>query len=132
MKPLIFFDMIRNLILVFLGGGAGSICRYAISLWLSKYKAVFFGLPAHTLLANILGCFVIGLATGYLSKYESNWIPLFLVSGFCGGFTTFSTFSLEMLDMLRNGQTLLAFTYMAISAIICIAAVYAGFALLKN
>lgn len=124
--------MIRNLIFVFLGGGAGSICRYAISLWLSKYRVVLGGLPVHTLLANLIGCFAIGLAMGYLSKYENTWIPVLLVSGFCGGFTTFSTFSLEMMDMLRNGQSLLALTYMAISVAICISLVYAGWCLLKS
>ena len=124
--------MLKNILLVFLGGGAGSICRYAISLWLSRYKVLLGGIPVHTLLANILGCLIIGMAMGYLSKYENSWVPVLLVSGFCGGFTTFSTFSLEMMNMLRESQTALALIYMAISVILCVAMVYVGYAILKN
>ena len=132
-----------NVLLVFLGGGCGSVGRWGLSLWLKRYTATLWGLPVHTLCANLLGCFVIGLLTGWLSG-STRWelgplvggshqagsgaaFSFLLVTGFCGGFTTFSTFSLEWFEMLRSGQTGLALAYIALSLVICVGAVAGGF-----
>lgn len=126
-----------NILLVFLGGGCGSVGRWGISLWLKRYTATLWGLPIHTLCANLLGCFIIGLLTGWLSRNQMgagamNYasLSLLLVTGFCGGFTTFSTFSLESFEMLRSGQTWLAIAYVALSLVICLGAVAGGMAVM--
>lgn len=118
--------MLKNILLVFLGGGFGCTARYLVSLLLSKYKDGLGGFPIHTMTANFLGCFCIGLIIGYLSKNPNNTIQLLLVTGFCGGFTTFSTFSSEVLKLFQGGQTGMAVFYIGISLIICIAATLIG------
>lgn len=120
-----------NILLVFLGGGCGSVGRWGISLWLKRYAATLWGLPVHTLCANMLGCFIIGLLTGWLSRNSHADLSLLLVTGFCGGFTTFSTFSLESFEMLRSGQTGLALVYVALSLVICVGAVAGGVAVMN-
>ena len=119
------------IIWVFLGGGCGSVCRWGLSLWLKRYAVVLGGIPIHTLMANFLGCIVIGLVTAWMSKHENPQLAMLLVTGVCGGFTTFSTFSLEMVEMLRSGQTVLAVVYVALSLAICLSAVALGIKLLS-
>ena len=123
--------MLKNILLVFLGGGFGSTGRYLISQLLSKYKDSLGGFPIHTMTANFIGCLCIGLIIGYLSKNPNNTIQLLLVTGFCGGFTTFSTFSSEVLKLFQGGQTGIAVLYMGISLVICIAATLVGTLIMK-
>lgn len=119
-------------LLVFLGGGLGSLCRYGLSLWLKPHTIHLAGLPIHTLAANLCGCLLIGILLGHFAKHPDSQLPLLMVTGFCGGFTTFSTFSSECVAMLRNGQTGLALAYIAISLMLCLAATAAGIALCKE
>ena len=121
-----------KILLVFVGGGCGSVGRWGMSLWLKRYAATLWGLPVHTLCANLVGCFIIGLLTGWLSRHSNADLSLLLVTGFCGGFTTFSTFSLESFEMLRTGQTGLALVYMALSLLICLGTVAGGVFLVKS
>ena len=82
--------MVRNLLLVALGGGLGSVCRYLVS------RMVESSFPWGTFAVNILGSLLIGLLVALVGKgIVSNEIKLLLVTGFCGGFTTFSTFANE-------------------------------------
>lgn len=120
-----------NILLVFVGGGCGSLGRWGLSVWLKRYAATLWGLPVHTLCANLLGCVIIGFLMGWLSRHSNAELSLLLVTGFCGGFTTFSTFSLESFEMMRSGQTGLAVVYIAISLIVCVAAVVGGSMLSK-
>ena len=117
----------QSILLVFLGGGCGSVCRWGISLWLKRYAVSLGGLPIHTLAANLLGCMLIGMFTAWLAKQPNPQLALLLVTGFCGGFTTFSTFSLESLELFRAGQTGIALLYIAISMLVCLAGVGIGF-----
>lgn len=110
-----------KLLLIFLGGGTGSCMRYLFSL--------LFCTPFATLVANILGCLIIGALSSQITNAE--W-KLLLVTGFCGGFTTFSTFSNETTAMLRNGDTMQAICYIAASIIFGILAVFAGAWLAQN
>ena len=119
--------MLKNFLLVGLGGGIGSMLRYATSLMItSRY------FPYATLAVNICGSFVIGLVLAMSVKNEqflNNW-KLFLAVGICGGFTTFSSFSAENMELLQNGKAMSAFIYIAASVIFGIVAAWLGFKLL--
>ena len=101
--------MIRELIAVGIGGAAGSAARYAISCWM---------LAGHTLLGFPAGSLLIGILLESLSSAAAGWL---LVTGFCGGFTTFSTFSADAVRLLRAGDYGPAAAYIVLSAAVCIA-----------
>ena len=115
--------MIRNLLLVALGGAGGSVLRYM----LSNINTSF---PWGTFAVNVLGSFLIGLLVGLMSKgVLSPEMKLLLVTGFCGGFTTFSTFANESFCMMKAGDVLLTALYVGASVIIGILAVWGGMTL---
>ena len=122
--------MFKNFLIVGLGGALGSMLRYATSLLISIKS-----FPFATLSINIVGSFIIGLVLAFSIKDESfanNW-KLFLATGICGGFTTFSAFTLENMQLLQSGKTGMAFLYIALSIVLGIAATFAGYQLLiKN
>ena len=94
-----------NLGLIFIGGGLGSVLRYATG-WLVVQRFGFHYLSG-TIIVNLLGSFLLGLLVSYFHKTEGLQAPLalMLTVGFCGGFTTFSTFSLENLNLFPNGES---------------------------
>ncbi|MEM7372338.1 MAG: fluoride efflux transporter CrcB [Bacteroidota bacterium] len=104
---------------VFLGGGVGSLFRYAISRWVPANGP---GFPTATFVANVLACVVLGLAWGYVSRHVSlsPSVKLFVLVGFCGGFSTFSTFSLETLRLFQEGKSMMAVVYILSSILVCI------------
>ena len=104
------------------GGAAGAMLRYALSLL--PYKGAF---PVLTLITNVLGALAIGAIAGAAARRGlSAELVLFLKTGVCGGFTTFSTFSLETYELLNQGQYGTALLYMAASLVLCLAGVAAG------
>lgn len=109
-----------NIISIFLGGGIGAVTRYLISVNMAKH--IQANLPFATFLVNIIGCFVIGfLYFLFIEKSDiSPALKLSLTVGFCGGLTTFSTFSLELFEMVGNHQFFHAFSYTILSVIICL------------
>ena len=119
-------DTIRNIIAVGAGSFIGGIARYLVSL---AMKGISKGFPWATLLVNLLGCLIIGLLWGFLSRNasESTSWGLFLTVGLCGGFTTFSTFSKEALTMLQTGQIWGFASYIALSILAGIALVAIGY-----
>jgi CrcB protein len=119
-----------NYLLVFLGGGAGSIVRYAISHLMSKYALTF---PYATLIANALSCIVFGaIATLILhGKIIEPRYRLLVLTGFCGGFSTFSTFSNETFTLFANGQWGFAFANIVASIVICLFCIYLGMKMIQ-
>ena len=121
--------MFKNFLLVGLGGCLGSMIRYAVWLF---FRPVNF--PTATLLVNIAGSLVIGIVIGLSMKdvnFSQGW-KIFLATGICGGFTTFSAFSAENLQMLQNGKYLLSLLYISSSIIFGIAAAWLGFKLVTS
>lgn len=119
--------MIKHILLVGLGGGIGSILRYAGSLLFAERN-----FPFGTLAVNIIGSFIIGMVIAFSIKHEafdSNW-KIFLATGICGGFTTFSAFSMENLHFLQNGKYMTALVYILASVTMGILAAFAGFKLI--
>ena len=117
----------KDLLFVFLGGGAGSILRYMVSRWLNTS---FF--PWGTLAVNIIGCFLVSLFGTWIARQSlPTDLRLLMIVGLCGGFTTFSTFGNEAMTMLRNGHLLLSFIYIFLSVAAGIAAAYIGAKLLE-
>ncbi|UYW02220.1 fluoride efflux transporter CrcB [Flavobacterium agricola] len=116
--------MIKNIILVAVGGGIGSVFRYLIG-----YSNIFPNTKMHlsTLAANLIGCFVIGfLSTYFLNKINHDHLSLLFITGFCGGFTTFSSFALENQKMMQTNQSFDSFIYIILSVVVGIALVFAG------
>lgn len=120
--------MLKNLLLVALGGGAGSALRFLFSIWFRHQS-----FPLATLLVNIIGSFMIGLVIAVSlrsSSFDSNW-RLLLATGLCGGFTTFSAFSAEGLQILQQGRIGLFAIYSFGSVLLSLVAVWLGFSIMK-
>jgi len=117
----------KHLLLVGLGGFIGSVARFLVSkLNLSWH---FLSIPMGTLTVNVLGSFIIGILVGISVKSDliSTDLRLFLMVGFCGGFTTFSSFSSENLMLMQNGQVVTVLIYTALSILLGFLAVYLGY-----
>ena len=123
-------DIIKNTIMIGCGSFVGGAARYLISV---AMKSMSRGFPWATLLVNLAGCLIIGLLLGLFSKTSnvgSSW-QLFLTVGFCGGFTTFSTFANESFQMLQNGNIVGFVAYVTTSIVVGIALIALSFWLVK-
>ncbi|WP_431213767.1 fluoride efflux transporter CrcB [Puia sp. P3] len=121
----------KPLLIVGIGGAIGSICRYLAQVYIGKYTTLTF--PIGTLVVNITGCFLIGLLFGLSSKHA--WLTmewrLFLITGICGGYTTFSSFSLESITLFRNGNYTYFLIYALGSTILGLLATVGGSAIIR-
>jgi CrcB protein len=121
----------RSILFVGIGGGIGSISRYLLSVFIGRHVPIVF--PLGTFLVNISGCFLIGVFYSLATKYAGfnpEW-RLFLITGICGGYTTFSTFSYDGLILLKQGSNLSFLFYTIGSVVLGLLATFAGAALFK-
>ncbi len=115
----------QNIVLIFLGGGFGSILRYAFALSLHKYSSLF---PFGTLFANLFACCILGIAAIFATKGIVNeQMRLLIITGFCGGFSTFSTFSNETFLLLQQGKFATAMLYALTSFAFCLGGLWAAY-----
>ena len=124
--------MDRNLILVGVGGFLGSVFRYLVTILLARQFTTSF--PLGTLTVNIVGCFLIGVLFALSEKgnlLTPEW-RIFLTTGFCGGFTTFSTFSYESIRLLQDGEILYLSLNVIVSVVIGFASTYLGMLFIKS
>ncbi len=113
-----------NYLLVFLGGGLGSICRFGIAHWMATSR---FHLPWATILANALACFALGILVGLNLKNKlGGAMAFFLMTGFCGGFSTFSTFTNETFQLMVTGEWWKAAANIFISLAVCLVSLFIG------
>ena len=114
-----------TLIWIALGGAIGSVLRYTLGGAVQRFAAR--GFPIGTLAVNILGCLIIGiLMQKFLNQQTHPTARAFLVVGFCGGFTTFSTFSAETLGLIQGGEIGRATIYVLLSVLLCLGATWGG------
>lgn len=113
--------MFTNLVLVALGGAAGSVLRYVCQ------RSLNLEFPYGTMVVNVLGCLVIGLLMGFFSRHDDEQRRLLFVTGFCGGFTTFSSFTYESIRLLSDQRWLSFILYTTISLLAGLLATYLGY-----
>jgi CrcB protein len=113
--------MFTNILLVGAGGAAGSVLRYLCQ------RSLNLSFPYGTLLVNILGCLLIGLLWGFFTKSIDEQKRLLLVTGFCGGFTTFSSFTFEGVQMMMENRWLSFLAYTLTSVAAGLMATYLGY-----
>ena len=113
-----------NLLLVFLGGGIGSLLRYAIGITVQATVKTSF--PVATLCSNIISCVVLALTVLLLHQklLIQPGLKMFILVGFCGGLSTFSTFSFETVELMRTGNTMIAITNIVLSITVCVGLIY--------
>ncbi len=124
--------MIKTLLLVGSGGFLGSVSRYFLQSFVNKQTSTDF--PWGTFCVNVLGCLVIGCVYALTEKYTnmSNQIRLFFAVGFCGGFTTFSSFAMDKLVLMQNNQILHFISYIMLSVGVGFFMVWLGLTLTRN
>lgn len=116
----------KSFLMVFLGGGAGSVVRHSLGIILQRVNVNF---PVSTLASNLIACIILGFLAGWMAvrpggnhETERQLIGI----GFCGGLSTYSTFTLETFELLKNGQWVPATAYLIITALACLLAFAAG------
>ena len=122
--------MFKDILLAGIGSFLGGSARYIVSQFVHSNSYAY---PWATFAVNVLGCFLIGLLWGIMIRFPNapSWVPLFLMSGFCGGFTTFSAFSRESFALLQSGNHMTFIIYVSGSVLLGIVAVAFGYILAK-
>lgn len=118
----------KSVLLVAIGGAIGSVARFKVSSWI-LHQTVTWKFPLGTFIVNVIGCCVMGLLAGLIVKNEffSADVRIFLLTGIIGGFTTFSAFGLETFYLLQRNEVGIAFTYVVLSVVCGLLALWATF-----
>jgi fluoride exporter len=108
-----------HILAIFIGGGLGSVARFAISKFSASFISESF--PWGTLIANALSCLVLSASIGFFSDkiFSNAALRFFILTGFCGGFSTFSTFSNETIELMRSGNFMFAVLNIVLNVVIC-------------
>ncbi len=116
----------KELMAVFIGSGLGGLTRFGLGRWIDARHSQHF--PVGTFVVNVLACFILGLVIGLADQKQmlSPTARLFLAVGFCGGFSTFSTFSSETLTLFQQGHNTSLILYTLGSILLCLAATFGG------
>lgn len=122
---------LKNILLVLVGSAVGGSARYITSLIIQSKNSTQF--PIGTFMINLIGCFTIGMVYAFAARNATTGsdIKLLLATGFCGGFTTFSAFAFENLELFKSGQHLTALIYIILSVVLGILALVLGAYLIK-
>jgi CrcB protein len=124
----------QSTLLVFIGGGIGAAMRHGMNMLVGRIAGMEF--PWHTLVINVTGSFVMGLFTAWLAlKAGEGWsqpVRLFLTTGICGGYTTFSAFSLDAALLWERGATGHAAAYVVASVALSVLGLFAGLVLVRS
>ena len=122
----------NNVFLIFLGGGLGAVVRYFLSVFIPSRSSDFF--PYATLCANFFGCFIASFVfTYFITQSDVNpYYKNFLIVGFCGGLSTLSAMSLEIMEYIQSGEYIRAGGYILTSLLICTISVILGVVLVKK
>lgn len=122
--------MLKILCLIFLGGGAGSVLRFLIQTGIHKWINTYF--PLGILLVNIFGSFLIGLAIGLTAGNQQHFMRFLFIVGFCGGFTTFSSFSLDSIILLKESHYFMFSLNIFLNIFLCLSATMLGLFMTKS
>jgi CrcB protein len=117
----------QSILLVGAGGALGAMARFGFSQFINRLWP--FAFPFGTLLINIIGSVLMGMVVGALARFAPPMAPelrFFISVGFLGGFTTFSSFSLDTVSLLERGEVGQAALYVALSVVVCVAGLYLG------
>lgn len=116
----------KTLVLIFIGGGLGSVTRFGLGKWISSWHTSTF--PYGTLGVNVIACLVLGWIIGLADHKNllSDSTRLFWTVGFCGGFSTFSSFSAETISLVQSGLHVSGALYILASVVLCLLATYTG------
>jgi fluoride exporter len=118
------------LLLIAVGGAAGSVLRYLIGGRVQHFAP--HGFPLGTLFVNVVGCFLIGIfVRQFMNIQTHNYLRALLMVGFCGGFTTFSAFSMETVGLIEGGEYPRAIAYITLSVLLCLIATFAGMSVVR-
>ncbi len=122
----------KEIVVVFVGGGLGSLMRFGFGRWVGfLYDRPF---PLATFLVNIVACFVLGFIIGLadFKQWLSPIAKLFWIVGFCGGFSTFSAFSNDVFNLFRQGYYVHSLLYILLSILVCVTATFGGLILAEK
>ena len=126
MAPALLHLLMKDIAFVFIGGGAGSLARFAVGKFYARWQP---GFPYATLTANFLSCLVFGIVVMLgVQKLNLNYtLKLLLITGFCGGFSTYSAFTFETVELFKSGQSSMALINIVINFALSVGGLYIGF-----